>query len=187
MLWRKHKPPDCGETGTGPEPVGLMRAVAAVALAALLVAPLAGCELVDQHAKAMDLMRGMAADTVSRLDQGAIAQAMASGQAVEPGITAEAGVIYRVEARFSGLAGQFSSASQGTLGDRGMPADIARIVNDTSLSAEARQAAILKWLALQRASPPATESGNPSDANTATTEKASENSGGAAAEPAAPT
>lgn len=77
-----------------------------------------GCsELVDSHVKQMDLLRGMATDITARLNEGALAQLQASGQALNPGITAEAAVVYRASARFDGLAGQYAINASGTLGD----------------------------------------------------------------------
>ena len=52
-------------------------------LIAVLCLLMAGCDnLVDSHIKQLDLLRGLAADVTSRLDEGALAQFQGSGAAI---------------------------------------------------------------------------------------------------------
>ncbi len=77
---------------------------------------LVGCNLFDAHVSQMDVIRGMAVSATERLKDGSLTQISASGQALNPGIVVEAGIIYRATARYDGLGGQFSISSQGEMG-----------------------------------------------------------------------
>lgn len=102
-----------------------------------------GCNMFDSHVKDFDLMRGMATDASTRLQDGSVSQMQVSGQAINPGVTVEAAIKYTATARYEGLAGQFGAASQGTLGPRTLPPEIAAIINDKTLTDAARWAKIL--------------------------------------------
>lgn len=86
----------------------------------------------------MDTLRGMSADVTQRLSDGDFGQLSASGQALNPGIIVEAAQIWRVTARYEGMAGQFSVAASGQLSDREFDSEILKIWNDTSLSERRR-------------------------------------------------
>lgn len=119
-----------------------------LALLGLLLLPFLnlGCtNLFDAHVKEFDLMRGMAADAASRLEDGGVAQMQVSGQALNPGIQVEAAVVYRAVAKYDGLAGQFGVASHGVLGGRTLPDAVLAIINDSSKS-EAQRIQLLKDL-----------------------------------------
>ena len=94
----------------------------------------AGCNMFDSHIKQEDLLRGMASDASMRLKDGSISQMQVSGQGLNPGVTVEAALVYKATAKYEGIAGQFSAASQGTLGDRVTADQILAIINDKSLT-----------------------------------------------------
>lgn len=92
-----------------------MRSISAI-LAAIGILFSTGCGgLLSQHTEQFDTMRAMAATVADRLGEGAIAQAQVSGQGIEPGIKVEAGQVFYATAYYKGLAGQFMTATQGTL------------------------------------------------------------------------
>lgn len=121
---------------------GVLSVVLWAALIWGIVAMTSGCALFDSHVKQMDLLRGMASDVTARLQDGSFGQVSASGQALNPGIALEAAVVYRVTGRYDGLAGQFSIAAHGVLGDRQFSPEILAIINDSSMSREARVQAL---------------------------------------------
>lgn len=113
--------------------------------AILILVSLTGCGLFDAHINQMDTIQGMATQASTRLSDGSIAQMSVSGQAINPGVTVEAGVIYRARAFYEGLGGQFSASAQGQLGNLS-PQDqamVEKIMRDKSLSDEQRIAALL--------------------------------------------
>lgn len=105
-----------------------------------------GCSMFDGHIKQMDLLRGMAADVTSRIEDGSYGQFSASGQGLNPGITVEAAIVYRATARYEGVAGQFSASGAGRMSNRTLPPEILAIVNDASISDAERTRIIREML-----------------------------------------
>jgi hypothetical protein len=104
-----------------------------------------GCALFDSHAKDFDLMRGLAADAASRIQDGSMAQMQVSGQALNPGIKVEAYIKYGATVTYEGLAGQFAVGSQGPMGTREAPKYIQDIMNSTSMSEQQKWDLIKDW------------------------------------------
>ena len=111
-----------------------------------MMAVLCGCGLFDSHVKQMDVLNGMAASASERLNDGALSSVHASGQGLNPGIEVEAAIVYRAVARYTGLAGQFSIASQGELGRDIDTDEVWAIMRDTSMTDADRRAAIERLL-----------------------------------------
>lgn len=114
-----------------------------------------GCSnLFNQHAQTMDAMRGVMADTASRLSESGTGQIAAGGQVINPGIRVEGGVTYYASARYEGVAGQVTASMHGGL-DRAVPPDVAARINaiwrSTEIADEAKAqqiaAIIAEWLA----------------------------------------
>lgn len=110
---------------------------------AVVVMAVCGCNMFDSHIKQEDLLRGMASDASMRLKDGSISQMQVSGQGLNPGVTVEAALVYKATAKYEGIAGQFSAASQGTLGDRVTAEQILAIINDKSITDSQRWDRIL--------------------------------------------
>ncbi len=102
-----------------------------------------GCNspLFNQHAQELEVGRAMMTTVMERMGKDAASQFAASGQVIDPGIDASFSIEYHAKARFIGLAGQMSASAAGKM-DRQLTdrdaADISAVLNDTRLSAEAR-------------------------------------------------
>lgn len=106
-----------------------------------------GCETFRAPDKQMDQLNSMAAKVANSLQDGSLAQFQGSGQAINPGVTVEASIVYRAVARYEGLAGQFSVAGQGQLVHRpDVQAEIWKIANDTTRTEQERFNAIINLL-----------------------------------------
>lgn len=87
-----------------------------IILASFLFFAASGCSnLFNQHAQLMDAMRGVMADTASRLSESGNGQIAAGGQVINPGIEVEGGMKYFAVARYAGVAGQVTASMQGGL------------------------------------------------------------------------
>ena len=115
-----------------------LKTMVVAALLLVISGCLTGCSLFDAHTKEFDLMRGLATDAALRLKDGAISQMQVSGQGLNPGIVAEAAVVYRASCHYEGLAGQFGVASQGVSGRSIDPVDTLAIINSSTTADEAR-------------------------------------------------
>lgn len=88
-----------------------------------------GCSnLFNQHAQTMDAMRGIMADTASRLSETGTGQVAAGGQVINPGIRVEGGITYYATARYEGVAGQVTASMHGGL-DRAVPPEVLEKIN----------------------------------------------------------
>lgn len=109
-----------------------------------------GCSnLFNQHAQLMDAMRGVMADTASRLSESGNGQIAAGGQVINPGIIVEGGMKYFAVARYEGVAGQVTASMAGGL-DREVPpevrAEAQKIWRNTSWTTEQKMAALMQLL-----------------------------------------
>jgi len=106
-----------------------------------------GCAnpLLDQHAKIIDQMRGVATEAAERIGSGGMGAVQAGGGVNDPGIRVGAGVEYYAYARFVGVFGQVMASMQGVL-DREVPdsvrSDIMRIFMSTDLNEQQKSQAI---------------------------------------------
>jgi len=117
----------------------MKRAVLFIVCTVISMGGCIGCGLFDSHVKQMDVLNGMATSASERLKDGAMSSVHASGQAINPGVTIEGSLTYSATARYEGLAGQFSIASQGELGREVAQDQIWAIFRDKSLSDEQRR------------------------------------------------
>ena len=97
-------------------------------LALSLLLLVCGCNLFNQHSQMMDAMRGVMADTASRLGESGNGQIAAGGQVINPGIRVAGGMEYYAVAQYEGVAGQVTASMQGQL-DRPVPADVQDRIN----------------------------------------------------------
>lgn len=139
-----------------------MHRLTAAFLMLLAAASVAGCgNLFNQHAQMMDAMRGVMADTASRLSKDGSGQIAAGGQVINPGIRVAGGMEYYAVAQYEGVAGQVTASMAGQL-NRDVPQDvqdrITRIWARTGLSADEKWALVRdvlrEWLTKQPTTQP---------------------------------
>lgn len=123
----------------------------------------AGCNLFNQHAQMMDAMRGVMADTASRLGESGSGQIAAGGQVINPGIRVAGGMEYYAVAQYEGVAGQVTASMQGQL-DRPVPADVQdrinRIWQRTGISSDEKWALIRDVIRTWLTNQPTTQPGS---------------------------
>ncbi len=101
-----------------------------------------GCaNLFNQHAQMMDAMRGVMADTASRLGESGSGQVAAGAYVINPGLRVSGGMEYYAVAQYTGVAGQVTASMMGNL-DRQVPPEVManaqKIWRNTALAKEER-------------------------------------------------
>lgn len=113
-------------------------------VAVLATLTITGCSLTESHVKQMDVLNSLAVTAQQSLKEGALTSVHASGQAINPGVTVEAAIVYKAEAKYTGLAGQFSIAQQGTSGPISPEVQeaILKVMRDKSIEDEQKRAIV---------------------------------------------
>lgn len=114
-----------------------------------------GCSqsLFDQHARDMDVMRGLIVEASQRLGETGVGQVQGQLAVIDPGIRTGGGVEYYGYARYQGLSGTAMGSMQGDLSrpvDEEAKQAILRIYQSTDLNDREKsqliQSIIMKWM-----------------------------------------